>query len=127
MSSAPTIRRTFAQKLQAELDRRTATSGKHQGARTVARLMVAKNPARDLEQTRRAVRRWLNGTVPTQANRDEVTDALGLERGSLDPDAEEEDPLAAEQEKARRRADRAMRAVDLNDALQLLAEIARAR
>lgn len=87
--------RTFAQKLRSELARRTAAAGSQQGARTVARAMVAANPARDLEQTRASVRRWLKGThVPTQANRDEVTDALGMTRGSLDPDAEEEDAEA---------------------------------
>lgn len=96
VSTSPRTPRTFAQKLRAELERRTAaniTNGGQVGARTVARLMVAANPDRDLEQSRRSVRRWLKGAhVPTQANRDEVTDALGMERGSLDPDAEEEDP-----------------------------------
>lgn len=86
---------TFAEKLQAELARRTAANGQTQGARTVARLMVAANPSRDLEQTRRSIRRYLKGDhVPTQVLRDEITDALGMERGSLDPDAEEEEDPA---------------------------------
>lgn len=56
------------------------------GARTLARLVDPSNP----EQARRAIRRWLQGThTPTQASRDAVTDALGLERGALDPDDEE--------------------------------------
>lgn len=94
-NAVSTSPRSFAQKLGSELARRTTAAGTKQGARTVARAMAAANPGRDVEQTRAAVRRWLKGThVPTQANRDEVTDALGMERGSLDPDAEEEDAEA---------------------------------
>lgn len=122
---APTTtspRLTFADKLRSELDRRTAESGKQWGARTVARLMVDRSSTRDLEQTRRAVRRWLSGMTPTQANRDEVTDALGLERGSLDPDAEEEDPVA----RATRLMNAALANGRIDDALRHMAVIARA-
>jgi len=124
MATTTSQRLTFAQKLQAELARRKAETGHPWGARTVARLIVDRQPTRDLEQTRRAVRRWLTGTVPTQANRDEVTDALGLERGALDPDAEEEDPVAVEQERAKRRAMAAFEQLELPDLLQVLAQVA---
>lgn len=101
---------SFAQKLRSELARRTAAAGTQQGARTVARAMVATNPGRDLEQTRASVRRWLKGThVPTQANRDEVTDALGLERGALDPDSEDEDAEAMLEAILNRRVRQAIR------------------
>jgi len=57
--------------------------------RGLARLL---GPTR-IEQERRAIRRWLVGQTPHRVNRDRVTDALGLERGALDPD-DEEDRLA---------------------------------
>mgnify|MGYP000630874426 CR=1 FL=1 len=107
---------SFAQKLRAELDHRT-TPGTPWGARTVARLVVAKSPARDLEQTRRAVIRWLAGATPTQANRDEVTDALGMERGSLDPD-EEDDPVVSYRARRERKMNDALAEGRLDDALR---------
>lgn len=72
---------SFAAKLAAVMDDRGM------GARTLAKQLDPEN----VEQSRRTVRRWLNGThTPTQASRDTLTDALGLDRGSLDPDDEEE-------------------------------------
>lgn len=56
------------------------------GARTLAKLIDPTN----VEQARKSVRRWLKGTTATRASRDTITDALGLERRSLDPDPEEE-------------------------------------
>lgn len=92
MTTTTSRRQTFADKLRAEIDRRHSPQTPF-GARTVARMIVTGNPGRDLEPTRRAIVRWLKGAEPTQANRDLVTDALDMERGSLDPDAdEEEDP-----------------------------------
>lgn len=83
MASSPvTTRLTFASKLRTEMARR------EMGARTLARLIDPTN----VEQARRSVRRWVKGThVPTQASRDQITAALGMERGSLDPDPDEDD------------------------------------
>lgn len=72
---------SFSEKLRGEMDAR------NMGARTLARLIEPEN----IEQARKTVRRWLGGMTPTQANRDKVTDALGLERGALDPDPDDED------------------------------------
>ena len=79
--------RTFGQKLRAELTVRGM------GVRTLARQINGENP----ERTRRALNKWIKDVhAPTRANRAVVTDALGMERGSLDPDDEEEsDPVAA--------------------------------
>lgn len=79
--SAQQRRGTFAQKLRAELVARGM------GVRTLARALDPDH----IERQRRNVNKWLRGTVPTQSSRDAVTDALGLERGSLDDD-EEDDP-----------------------------------
>lgn len=116
--------RSFGEKLRAELERRSETATHRVGARTVARLIVARNPGRDLEQTRRAVIRWLKGSDPTQPNRDLVTDALGMERGSLDPDPdEEEDPVA----RATRKMNEALAVGRIDEALQHMAVIARSK
>lgn len=96
MTTTTSERRTFADKLRTEIDRRHTPAAPF-GARTVARLIVNGNPGRDLEPTRRAIVRWLKGAEPTQANRDLVTDALGIERGSLDADADEEEDPAMRQ------------------------------
>lgn len=86
MTTTTPTPRSFAQKLRAELD------GRKMSVRALARRIDAGN----VEQARRTVHRWLNGTTPTQPNRDLVTDVLGMERGSLDPDPdEEEDPAVA--------------------------------
>jgi hypothetical protein len=66
-------------------------ASRQMGARTLAKLI---DPA-NVEQARKSVRRWLRGTQASQVNRDVITDALGLERGALDPDAEEESLNAA--------------------------------
>lgn len=77
---------SFQEKLAAHLGAR------EMGFKTLARLIDPEN----VEQARRAVRRWAKGThVPSQANRDAISDALGLERGSLDPDDEEESRMYA--------------------------------
>lgn len=61
------------------------------GVRTLAKLIAPL----DVESQRKTVRRWLKGTKPTRASRDRVTDALGLERGTLDPDDDEEEDVFA--------------------------------
>lgn len=60
------------------------------GYRTLAKLVDPEH----VEQARRTIRRWANGTQPTQANLDRLTDALELERGALDPDEDEESLMA---------------------------------
>lgn len=56
------------------------------GYRSLAKLLDQDN----IESQRRSIRRWMKGTAPSRASMDSVTDALGLERGSLDPDEEED-------------------------------------
>ena len=73
----------FGEKLQAEMDARGM------GARTLARLLDPGN----VEQERRSIRRYLGGMTPQARNRNRIEDALGLERGALEPDADEEDSL----------------------------------
>jgi hypothetical protein len=75
------IMATFQTKLAAELGERGM------GYRTLAKLIDADN----VETHRRSIRRWMTGVQqPSRASRNAVTDALGLERGSLDPDDEED-------------------------------------
>lgn len=76
-------RRTFAEKLRNEM------YAQGMGARTLARRLEPDN----VEQARKTVRRWLAGTRPNQASRDRVTDALGMRRGALNDD--EDDEVAA--------------------------------
>lgn len=72
---------SFQTKLAAELGERGM------GYRTLAKLLDPEN----VETQRRTIRRWMKGVqAPTRASRDAVTDALGLERGVLDPDDEED-------------------------------------
>lgn len=76
---------TFQTKLAAEL------ASRGMGYRTLAKLIDPEN----VESHRRTIRRWMKGAQqPNRASLDSVTDALGLERGSLDPDPDEEDLLA---------------------------------
>lgn len=77
---------SFQTKLGVELEAR------NMGYRTLARLIDPDN----VESARRAIRKWMKGVhTPTRASRDAVTDALGLERGALDPDDEEESLMRA--------------------------------
>jgi hypothetical protein len=72
---------SFSDKLTAEL------AARNMGRRTLAKLVAPDN----VEQARRAIRRWADGThKPSRANADSITDALGLERGALDSDDEED-------------------------------------
>lgn len=77
-----------SEKLTAEL------AARNMGYRTLAKLIDPEN----VEQARRSLRRWANGThVPSRANRDAITDALGLDRGALEPDDEEDSPVTPEE------------------------------
>lgn len=62
------------------------------GVRTLARHIDPANP----ERARRALNKWLAGEhSPSRSSRHTVEDALGVERGTLDSDDEEEsDPVA---------------------------------
>lgn len=60
------------------------------GARTLARLLSARNGG-TVENRRRAIIRWLQGATPEPANRHLVEDALGMERDSLKGEEEDED------------------------------------
>jgi hypothetical protein len=72
---------TFSDKLSAVLEERKM------GNRTLAKLIDPDH----VESARRSIRKWLSGQhQPNRASIDSVTDALGLERGALDPDDEEE-------------------------------------
>lgn len=70
----------FSDKLKAVLEER------NMGHRTLAKAMAPTN----VESSRRLIRKWMRGQTPTRSSMDSVTDALGLERGALDPDDEEE-------------------------------------
>jgi hypothetical protein len=72
---------TFSDKLSAVLEERNMSN------RGLAKLIDPEN----VESARRTIRKWLKGQqTATRASRDNVTDVLGLERGALDPDDEEE-------------------------------------
>jgi hypothetical protein len=94
---------TFAEKLERVIAERELTY------RSCARLIDPDNT----EVARRSLRKWLSGKhTPTQASIDRVTDALGLDRGALDPDDEEESLYAVlvanlNPEKLRRALERA--------------------
>jgi hypothetical protein len=73
--------RTFAEKLSVVLKDR------NMGHRTLARRIDPDN----VETVRRSIYKWMTGQhTPTQASRDIVTDALGLEPGSLDPETDDD-------------------------------------
>ena len=71
----------FSDKLAAVLEERSLSN------RALAKLIDPYNA----ESARRTIRKWRAGQQqPTQASIDSVTDALGLERGVLDPDDEDD-------------------------------------
>lgn len=79
----------FSTRLRRELDSRGW------GVRTLAREIASRRqqPER-VESLRRQLRKYLDGTQPSPANRQLIEEALGLERDSLkDDDDEESDPL----------------------------------
>jgi hypothetical protein len=77
---------TFSDKLNAVLEDRSMSN------RGLANRIDPENP----ESARRTIRKWRSGQqTATQASRNSVTDALGLERGSLDPDDEEDSLVRA--------------------------------
>ena len=61
------------------------------GARSLAKLIAPHG----VDDMRKNVRRWLTGTTPNRASRDAITDALGVQRGAIEPDPEEESLNAA--------------------------------
>lgn len=65
------------------------------GAKTLARA-ISRDHGGSVEDRRRAIVRWLQGSTPVQQNRHLVEDVLGLERDSLkaDDDDEEDSVLA---------------------------------
>jgi hypothetical protein len=89
MAPVGTSARTFGDKLRAEFDRRGM------GARTLARELSSRHGGA-VEDRRRAIIRWLQGATPLDRNRELVEDVLGLSRGELrgDDDDEEADPVA---------------------------------
>lgn len=110
MNNGKTPHTAYGRHLRAELNRQDVK------VRELARRLRPDNP----EQARRSIARWLtpepeSAVVPGRASRDSVTDALGLERGSLDDDLDEEDadvyaPLArAVQELVRREVERTVK------------------
>lgn len=80
------------------------------GIRTLAKALAGRAATHEqVEIERRAVRRWLKGSMPSQANRRRVAVALGLREETFD-DAEEEDSLSAFlQREVGRAAERAQR------------------
>ena len=86
--SAATASGTFSNKLRVALDERGM------GARTLARFLVREHGG-TLEGRRRSVVNWLQGGTATERNRELVEDALGMERGSLASDEEEDSSLVS--------------------------------
>lgn len=79
----------FSARLRRELDSRDW------GVRTLAREIATRRqqPER-VESLRRQLRKYLDGTQPSPANRRLIEEALGLERDALkDDDDEESEPL----------------------------------
>lgn len=66
------------------------------GIRTLAKRLAGDGATHEqIEVERKAVRRWLKGAVPSQANRRRVAVALDLPQELFDDDAEEEDSLSS--------------------------------
>ena len=66
----------FGEKLRGELDRQGVS------VRGLAARLSPDNP----EIERRSLQKYLAGMTPRRPRRDRITDALGLEPGSLDPE-----------------------------------------
>lgn len=90
------LRGSFSEKLQ------QAMAAQELGARTLARRLDPDN----VEQTRRAVRRWLRGTTASRASRARLCVVLGLPEKSLDPDDDMELELLRELRETRARFER---------------------
>lgn len=81
MATRTPAARTFGDKLADELAQRKMSK------RLLAR-KIAERTGRDLETERRALYKYLDdGVEPKEDTRAEITDALGMARGSLDSDA----------------------------------------
>lgn len=66
------------------------------GIRTLAKALAGRGATHEqIEVERRSVRRWLQGSLPSQANRRRVAVALDLPQEIFDDDSEEEDSLSA--------------------------------
>jgi hypothetical protein len=84
MSTSVTGKRTFGQKLSAELGSRGM------GANTLAKA-ISKQHGGKVEDRRRTIIRWLRGATPVARNREIVEDVLGMKRDSLKGDDEDEE------------------------------------
>lgn len=99
--AAPTATQgSFGQKLSAAL------TARGMGAKTLAKA-ISRQHGGSVEDRRRAIIRWLQGSTPVQHNRHLVEDVLGLERDSLKDDEDDEEDSAL------------MRDVSLEDVLRL--------
>lgn len=73
------------------------------GALTLAKLLY---PEHQVEDGRKTVRRWLNGSAPSRASRASIEAVLGLPEKSLDPDEDVEQALMRELLDTKARFDR---------------------
>jgi hypothetical protein len=87
MGKQTLVKRTFAEKFAAAL------AEKQVGKRTLARQLSASREGRQSVDTmRRLLNKYLRtGVVPTEVSRHEIEAALGLDRDTLKPDADDDE------------------------------------